>query len=132
VGQGFYTAYVWGILPSEDIAELLDSDEIDDLRVSLNLKSQYESKVRWLGIFVADNDGNLYEERNSSGSWSSISHIINYTAFRASDIEIYLREAALVPFLDAEQKWAEFAAEFERITNTKLPNPTLLVVHDYD
>ncbi|BCL39746.1 hypothetical protein [Nostoc sp. MS1] len=132
MGQGFYIAYVWGILPNEDISHVLDSDEVEDLIYQLDIKRQYESKVRWIGVFVADNDGNLYEKRLPNGRWESISYIINYTAFPAANIEAYLREVASVAFANAEHKWSEFSTEFTRLTHTVLPNPQLLVVHDYD
>ncbi|MBE9052738.1 hypothetical protein IQ243_20380 [Nostocales cyanobacterium LEGE 11386] len=132
MGLGHYTAYVWGILPTSDIFDVIDSDEIDDLIYRLDIKSQYESKVRWLGIFIADNDGRLYREKSPDGEWQSISLTITYTAFYASDTEAYLKEVAPSQFEDAKRKWSEFAAEFERITHINLPQADLLVVHDYD
>ncbi len=139
MGQGFFCGYFWGILQTEEIGSLLYSDDgiHDDFKdlvskLGITIIEKHESKIPWIGFLVADSDGNLRIKQSPDGSWESLSYIVNYSAYPVEYIEFHLRKVASVQFLDAEQKWTEFATEFERITGVKLPDSKLLVVHGFD
>ncbi len=140
MARGYYSGYFWGILQTEEIAALLRSDEqLKGLMARLNIEKEYQSKVPWLGVLVADDKEITYERSllphrmpDRREQLTLTSYSINYSVFAAEDTESHLRNLASFQFLDAEQKWTEFATEFERITQIPLPKAYLFVVHEHE
>lgn len=130
MGQGHYTALVWGVTGDEcgkinvevdgysEVAEWAD-DAIYGRDAFV--KSSYESKIEWLGAFVGCSDPNVAERRTSDAAE------LEYTAMDIASVPtLYANEIDL-----ARKDWEKFRA-LAAEHGVTLPEGELLLVFDYD
>lgn len=156
MGQGFYTAIVFGAI-GDDAEKFIGpyadgSLGVDDMWTSWGwgsgggkvfrgryrgqLKTSYESKAPWVGFVVADNDGNISTGFNgkaadAEGRFPCLGGIFNYRSCRLSDLESLLEEIAPGRIAECRAMWAELQSEL-RMLGVDMPDGELLFVNDYD
>ena len=131
MGQGHYTALVWGVLGDEaDLVYETDEDGDRDIAKWANpaiggwgkgayVDKSYESETPWLGVMAGCTDGVLAGRRKGAAD-------LEYAAMSLGDVaSAYAPSVAI-----AREKWEEFR-KLASANGVTLPQGGLLLVFDY-
>lgn len=122
MGQGHYTALVYGI--KGDPCELIyiGDDAYRDIApwASGYVKTSYESRTQWAGVFVGASDDVV-----SSRLGRCVD--LEYEAYSVKDIEQSFADEIQV----AKSQWETFR-QFAKDNGVDLPEGELMLVFDYD
>lgn len=125
MGQGSYTALIWGV--AGDYPCIYDEDGdpqkwADDVLYGedRSIKQSYESRKPWIGAFVAVSDYCLSEYLGKIP-------ILEYNAYSFEEIQIEFKDQ----IEKAKEKWDRFQ-QIAKDNGVDMPDGKLLLVFDYD
>jgi hypothetical protein len=137
MGQGIYTAIVWGvILPNTDDSYYDACNSLTEGSEHRSIRRSYERK--WFGVIVADSDGNIntrYEplpenRSNPDDPHEQIGLCFYKKAFKLSEIEQKINEVKPNCIAQAKQDWEAFNLAMKDL-GFELPEPSFLLVNDW-
>ena len=142
MGQGNYTAIVWGVIvPNADDSYYDAYNYLQDFNLATggnhqSIRSAYGRK--WFGVMVADSDGNinthlelLPEKRSNPDDPHEQNGLCFYNkAFKLSEIEQKINEVKPSCIAQAKNDWEHFSLAMKDL-GFELPEPSLLLVNDW-
>jgi hypothetical protein len=143
MGQGIYTAIVWGVIIPEPDDSYYDDSYYEVLEFLLinkhgSIRDSYECNNHWIGVMVADSDGNIntrYEplpenRSNPEDPHEQIGLCFYKQAFKLSEIEQKINGVKPNCITQAKQDWEAFSLDMNEL-GFKLPSPELLLINDW-
>ena len=138
MGQGIYTAIVWGVIipsPDDSYYEAFESLTLNEHRL---IRQSYECRNHWVGVMIADDDGNIntrYEplpenRSNPEDPHEQIGLCFYRQAFKLSEIEQKINEVKPNCITQAKQDWEAFSLVMKDL-GFELPEPAFLLINDW-
>jgi hypothetical protein len=139
VGQGNYTAIVWGAswcVPedSQPVNELIEEWSLGRNIGSdhICLKTQYECRMPWIGFMVGDSDGNINTryEPTSEDPFPQRGLCFYSMVIPLNQVETLINSSDPDALKNAKTLWLDFSEEIA-LLGVRLPPPELLLVNDF-
>ena len=140
MGQ-LYTAIVWGAMlqkPDDVFFKTVDNLTNWVEKPHRTIKISYESKPWWVGVMLADSDGNIntYFEEDvskrtiSSDPYEQVGFCFYRQAFKLFEFEQIVNRLKPGLIESAKKQWDSFSSEMAK-NEICLPDPDFLLINDW-
>lgn len=134
MGQGLYTAIVWGAIVAHPDELYYDIYEQLTLIGHKSIWCSYECRQAWVGVMLADSDGNIntyFDPLDPLDPYKQKGLCFYKQAFKLSELREQIENANPNAITQAKKDWDKFSRAMKE-AGVELPDPDFLLINDWD